>query len=171
MTDVQLSGNTFIDNDVLNFTEHQIQALRDIAARPGFSGLVEPDLSKSRTRGVFIAQWFEGNRQCYAVIGLYRTMPHEKSGELRMLRDKHNGEAHFAIMRALHSFNLDGQNDEETLSRKLSAQWHQFQETRKITVHPNERARYAYRLARSLIIYGNITTALANLEAEDAPTA
>ncbi len=23
MTDVQLSGNTFIDNDVLNFTEHR----------------------------------------------------------------------------------------------------------------------------------------------------
>ena len=33
------------------------------------------------------------------------------------------------------------------------------------------QAGHDVRLARSLIIYGNITTALANMETEDAPTA
>lgn len=167
MTDIQLSGDTFIDNDVLNFSEHQIEALRDIAAKPQFSGLVEPDFSKRRKRGAFVAQWFCGKQRYFAVIGLYRTMPYSQRGELRTLRDKLNGVAHFKLLQAMHQFTFDGANDEESLALKLDEHIRQLQEALRTDCSPIERGRLAYRLARTLIIYGNLTTALKGLEDEE----
>lgn len=163
MTDIQLSANTIIDNDVLNFTEHQIEFLRAVASKPSFQGLAEPDLNKSRKRGVVVVSWWEGTHQQYAHVGLYRTLGWPQSQQFRTLRNRSLGtEEQQRVMQALGTFTFRNEkNDTASIEAALDKHINLFNESRRMynaadsSMDPREVVRAAFFTARMLIIYGN----------------
>lgn len=86
--DVQLSASTWIDNDVLNLSDHQIKELQRIAGSDGFSGLLEPNLMQSRARGPLVITYIVHNKRRQMLLGVYRTMPWPQSHQFAQINQK-----------------------------------------------------------------------------------
>lgn len=157
MTTIQLSANTYIDNDITNFTEHQIEFLRTIGSKPEFHGMLEPDLERKRSRGQFVCSWLEGSRRITMLVGLYRTLPWPQEGQLVQMRKTMMQESMERLTEARKSFsfiNVDN-NDPAAIQdylNRMMAQWNE------VMNYGDEegKANSSYHLASKFIIFGNM---------------
>jgi len=119
--EIQLSANTWIDNDVLNLSDHQVVELQRIASLPGFSGLLEPNLNQRRSRGPVVVTYLNGSRRVQMLLGVYRTMPWPQDQQFTQLhqRDVAISAQKLVILKALKSpFNQElGNSLEESTAR------------------------------------------------------
>ena len=148
MTDVQLSAGTFIDNDVLNFSEHQIKFLQDTASLPSFGGIVEPDLNKSRKRGPFVLTFFQGDHKRQMLVGLYRTMGFPQDKQLMRLRPQEETKT---VLQCLNSFTFKENNDLDAQLDQVIAQVQQLKEERR----HGAAFTLSYKTAARLLVLGN----------------
>lgn len=158
MTDIQISPSTFIDNDVMNLTPHQIEFLRTVASRAGFSGLLEPDLNKSRSRGAFICSWFEGTARRTCLVGLHRTMPWPQEEQLSQLRKNIIAGDMENLNKARRQFSFShlDNNDMDAIHDHLTQTVKSFDVAHAENMEPRDMLSRAYNVASQFIIYGNL---------------
>ena len=163
--DVQLSANTFIDNDVLKLSDHQIKEFQRIAGADGFGGLLEPDLMKTRTRGPLVITYIMQGKRRQMLLGMYRTMPWPQSHQFNALnrKDAAWSAEQLRLLRVLKSpFSQDQENTLEESEARVQRALDQL--SRMDTISPQN----ALEAATCLAHFATLSRAFAAVNEADA---